>query len=71
MRKTFLFCCCLYLVLAAKAQVTSPTPTIQQVKFRLDSLDYSLQKSSRWVLENQFMSRVVSIGRDYELKQSS
>lgn len=70
MRRTILYCCCLYLVLDVKAQVNSATSTIKQVKFRLDSLDFCIQKSSRWVLENQFANRVISIGRDYDLKQS-
>jgi hypothetical protein len=52
----------------AYGQVNNPQFNIQKVKFRLDSLDYRINTSSRIVLQNQFMSRVVYSSRDYGIK---
>lgn len=49
--------------------MNNPQFNIQQVKFRLDSLDYRIHTASRLVLENRFMNRVVYSGRDYGVKK--
>ena len=49
------------------AQINTNQVRIQQVKFRLDSLDYHIHKASHLLLENHFMNRVVYSGRDYGL----
>ena len=53
---------------SAKAQVNNPQFNIQQVKYRLDSLDYKISRSTKLTFETQFMNRVVYSGRDYGLK---
>jgi hypothetical protein len=52
----------------AFGQVNNPQFNIQKVKFRLDSLDYSINTASRVELQNQFMNRVVYSSRDYGVK---
>jgi hypothetical protein len=68
MRNYLLLFMSFWLVTSASAQVNNPQFNIQQVKFRLDSLDYKISQSSKIVFESQFMSRVVYSGRDYGLK---
>jgi hypothetical protein len=66
MKKNVLLFAFLAFTLLGVAQTDNPT--IQENKYRLDNLDYKIHKSSRLVLENQFMNRVVYSGRDYGLK---
>jgi hypothetical protein len=68
MKKNLLFLAFLSYTLNCVAQINNPQFNIQQVKYRLDSLDYKVHKSSRLVLENQFLNRIVYSGRDYGLK---
>ena len=58
----------LWLSVSVEAQLSTSQLNIQQVKYRLDSLDYRVSKSSKLVFETQFMNKVVYSGRDYGLK---
>ncbi len=69
MKKIVLLFAFMCYALMGAAQVNNPQFNIQQVKFRLDSLDYRINTSSRFVLENHFMNRVVYSGRDYGVKK--
>lgn len=68
MKRCILFIISLGLATLVTAQVNNPQFNIQQVKFRLDSLDYTISRSTRIIFETQFMNRVVYSGRDYGLK---
>lgn len=68
MKRFFFTFLSIWLSVCAMAQLSSSQLNIQQVKFRLDSLDYRISKSSKLIFETQFMDRVVYSGRDYGLK---
>jgi hypothetical protein len=68
MKKTLLSLLGMFLAVMLHAQLTPAQVMIQKSKYQLDSLDYQIQKSSRFTLENNFMHRVMYSGRDYNLQ---